>query len=130
MRLYKDMMTFIIVLTILFLVDPFALFAQNGKKTDNHTESKEWIKDWVGEKLPLTATTVTPFKTIGPDWDMKRVFLLVGMPDRIGGFGLSILTYNLKDGTQIKIGVADFKNPPIYVAHILKDGSRKQLLNK
>jgi hypothetical protein len=61
---------------------------------------------------------------------MKKVFLMVGMPDKVGGSGLSIFTYNLDDGTQVAIGVGNFENPPIYVTHVLKDGKGKQLLNK
>jgi hypothetical protein len=102
--------------------------AQADQNFGEKANPKEWIEDLIGKELPSTARIIKPFRTISTNWDMKKIFLLVGMPDKIGGFGLSICIYNLNDKTQVIIGVTDFEKPPIYVTHILNDGTKMQLL--
>lgn len=123
----KNVSLVVLLLSVLFICT-CATSTQNNTTSQN--SMKTYLKGLAGTKAPQKARQLEDFKAIKINTTMRDIFLIVGTPDDEVGSGLFIFVYNLDDSTKVWIGTTSLDSTPLYITHILKDGTRIQLLKK
>lgn len=76
---------------------------------------------------PSTQKDFDLFKNVNMSTTIEEIINSCGQPYRDAGSGIHILVYDLKDGTSIWIGSADYKSI-MYLDHVSAKGEHQRML--
>ena len=75
-----------------------------------------------------TARNLAAFKRLTRAMSMNDVVMRCGKPDEVGGSGISIFIYDLKDGSLVVIAASNSDVPIMYASHIERNGKTTPLI--
>jgi hypothetical protein len=92
------------------------------------TDEQSALIDEMFPKAPKTARDLAHFRRLEQTTAMSDIVSRCGKPDELGGSGIAIFIYHLKDGSIVAIGATGSAQPILYANHITTNGNSSSLL--
>lgn len=80
-------------------------------------------------KAPATARDIASFHSLKRTMTMKEIVSMCGVPDDLGGSGVYVFSYHLRDGTYVNISATGIDSPILYANHLNGEGRGDDLVS-